>query len=159
MVYSHEILANIKKIHIFWVISGAFESPIVKRGQLQIARSNQVKELFNIGMYFFYTKGMIPTIVKAWINSVDFKVFSKVEKEKNILNRSTWEIRRSMEKISCFLTLNHTHLSQPYIKSIDFFRDEGENKQNMLIFVSGCSTPLKCRIFIGCVKKYAWILI
>ena len=24
----------------------------------------------------------------------------------------------------------------------DFFRDEGENKQNMLIFVSGCSTPL-----------------
>ena len=48
-----------------------------------------------------------------------------------------------MEKISCFLTLNHTHLSQPYIKSIDFLRDEGENKQNMLIFVSGCSTPLK----------------
>ena len=47
-----------------------------------------------------------------------------------------------MEKISCFLTLNHTHLSQPYIKSIDFLRDEGENKQNMLIFVSGCSTPL-----------------
>ena len=47
-----------------------------------------------------------------------------------------------MEKISCFLTLNHTHLSQPYKKSIDFFRDEGENKQNMLIFVSGCSTPL-----------------
>ena len=85
---------------------------------------------------------MILTIVKAWINSVDFKVISKVEKEKNILNRSTWEIRRSMEKISCFLTLNHTHLSQPYIKSIDFLRDEGENKQNMLIFVSGCSTPL-----------------
>ena len=85
---------------------------------------------------------MIPTIVKAWINSVDFKVISKVEKEKNILNRSTWEIRRSMEKISCVLTLNHTHLSQPYIKSIDFLRDEGENKQNMLIFVSGCSTPL-----------------
>ena len=85
---------------------------------------------------------MIPTIVKAWINSVDFKVIYKVEKEKNILNRSTWEIRRSMEKLSCFLTLNHTHLSQPYIKSIDFFRDEGENKQNMLIFVSGCSTPL-----------------
>ena len=90
-----------------------------------------------------YTKGMIPTIVKASINSVDFKVISKVEKEKNILNRSTWEIRRSMEKISCFLTLNHTHLSQPYIKSIDFLRDEGENKQNMLIFVSGCSTPLR----------------
>ena len=86
---------------------------------------------------------MIPTIVKAWINSVDFKVISKVEKEKNILNRSTWEIRRSMEKISCFLTLNHTQLSQPYIKSIDFFRDEGENKQHMLIFVSGCSTPLR----------------
>ena len=51
-----------------------------------------------------------------------------------------------MEKISCFLTLNHTHLSQPYIKSIDFFRDEGENKQNMLIFVSGCSTPLKANL-------------
>ena len=48
-----------------------------------------------------------------------------------------------MEKMSSFLTLNHTHLSQPYIKSIDFLRDEGENKQNMLIFVSGCSTPLK----------------
>ena len=32
---------------------------------------------------------MIPTIVKAWINSVDFKVIFKVEKEKNILNRST----------------------------------------------------------------------
>ena len=31
MDYSHEILANIKK-YIFWVISGAFESPIVKRG-------------------------------------------------------------------------------------------------------------------------------
>ena len=76
MDYSHEILANIKKKYIFWVISGAFESPIAKRGQLQIARSNQVKELFNIGMYFFYTKGMIPTIVKAWINSVDFKVIS-----------------------------------------------------------------------------------
>ena len=89
---------------------------------------------------------MIPTIVKAWINSVDFKVISKVEKEKNILNRSTWEIRRSMEKISCFLTLNHTHLSQPYIKSIDFLRDEGENKQNMLIFVSGCSTPLRINL-------------
>ena len=41
------------------------------------------------------------------------------------------------------MTLNHTHLSQPYIKSINFPRDEGENKQNMLIFVLGCSTPLK----------------
>ena len=49
MDYSHEILANIKKIHIL-VISGAFESPVVKRGQLQITRSNQVNELFNIGM-------------------------------------------------------------------------------------------------------------
>ena len=53
-----------------------------------------------------------------------------------------------MEKISCFLTLNHTHLSQPYIKSIDFLRDEGENKQNMLIFVSGCSTPLNINAII-----------
>ena len=94
---------------------------------------------------------MIPTIVKAWINSVDFNVISKVEKEKNILNRFTWEIRRSMEKISCFLTLNHTHLSQPYIKSIDFLRDEGENEQNMLIFVSGCSTPLSWNL---CFIKY-----
>ena len=51
-----------------------------------------------------------------------------------------------MEKLLCFLTLNHTHLSQPYIKSIDFLRDEGENKQNMLIFVSGCNTPLKLKI-------------
>ena len=76
MDYSHEILANILKKYIFWVISGAFESPNVKRGQLQITRSNQVKELFNIGMYFFYTKGMIPTLVKTWINSVDFKVIS-----------------------------------------------------------------------------------
>ena len=56
MDYSHEILANIKK-YIFWVILGAFESPIVKRGQLQITRSNQVKELFNIGMYFFTLEG------------------------------------------------------------------------------------------------------
>ena len=56
MDYSLEILANIKKIHI-WVIAGAFESPIVKRGQLQITRSNQVKERFNIGMYFFALKG------------------------------------------------------------------------------------------------------
>ena len=35
------------------MISGAFESPIVKRGQFQITRSIQVKELLNIGMYFF----------------------------------------------------------------------------------------------------------
>ena len=48
-----------------------------------------------------------------------------------------------METISCFLTLNHTHLLRPYIKSINFPRDEGENKQNMLIFVLGCSSPLK----------------
>ena len=34
------------------------------------------------------------------------------------------------------------HLSQSYIKSINFPRDGGENKQNMLIFVLGCSTPL-----------------
>ena len=61
--------------------------------------------------------------------------------EKRHLNRSTWEIRRSMEKISCFLTLNHTYLSQPYIISINFLRDEGENNQNILIFVLGCSTP------------------
>ena len=47
----------ILKKYIFWVISGAFESPIVKRGQRQIARSNQVKELFNIGMYFVTLKG------------------------------------------------------------------------------------------------------
>ena len=58
MDYSHEILANIfLKKYIFWVISGAFESPIVKRGQLQITRSNQVKELFNIRMYFFTLTG------------------------------------------------------------------------------------------------------
>ena len=57
MDYSHEILANIKKKYIFWVISGAFESPILKRGQLQITRSNQVKELFNNGMNFFTLKG------------------------------------------------------------------------------------------------------
>ena len=56
MDYSHEILANIKKIHIFGDFR-AFESPIVKSGQLQITRSNQVKELFNIGMYFFTLKG------------------------------------------------------------------------------------------------------
>ena len=69
-----------------------------------------------------------------------------------------------MEKISCFLTLNHTHLSQPYIKSIDFLRDEGENKQNMLIFVSGCSTPLRTLlgalfIFIPSVYFYIYIII
>ena len=34
------------------MISGAFESPIVKRGQLQITRSNQVKEFLKMGMYF-----------------------------------------------------------------------------------------------------------
>ena len=54
MDYSHEILANIKQKYIFWVILGAFESPIVKRGQLQITRFYQVKELFNIGMYFLH---------------------------------------------------------------------------------------------------------
>ena len=59
-----------------------------------------------------------------------------------------------MEKISCFLTLNHTRLSQPYIKSIDFLRDEGENKQNMLIFVSGCSTPLNLCILIFNVCRF-----
>ena len=37
---------------------------------------------------------------------------------------------------------SHTSI-QPYIKSIDFLHDEGENKQNMPIFVLGCSTPLR----------------
>ena len=36
---------------------------------------------------------------------------------------------------------SHT-LSQPYIKSINFPRNEGENKQNILILVLGCNTPL-----------------
>ena len=31
---------------------------------------------------YFYTKGMIPTIAKRWINSVDVKVFFKGEKGK-----------------------------------------------------------------------------
>ena len=30
------------------MISGAFESPVVKRGQLQITRSNQVKEFLKM---------------------------------------------------------------------------------------------------------------
>ena len=37
---------------------------------------------------------------------------------------------------------SHTSITTIH-KSIDFLRDEGENKQNMLIFVLGCSTPLK----------------
>ena len=47
----------ILKKYMFYVISGAFESPIVKRGQLQITRSNQVKELFNNGIICFTLKG------------------------------------------------------------------------------------------------------
>ena len=35
MDYSHEIFANIKK-YIFWVILGAFESPIVKRANFKL---------------------------------------------------------------------------------------------------------------------------
>ena len=36
------------------MILGAFESPIVQRGQLQITGSNQVKDFFFLtGMYFF----------------------------------------------------------------------------------------------------------
>ena len=124
------------------MILGAFESPFVKRGQLQITRSNQIKEFLKMGMHFFYTVWMIPAIAKTWINSVDFKVIFLGWKGKNILNRSTWEIRRSTKKMACFLTLNHTYLSQPYIISINFLRGEGENKQNVLIFVLGCSTPL-----------------
>ena len=66
-----------------------------------------------------------------------------MERDKLNLNRSTWEIRRSSEKISRFLNLNHKYLSQPYIKSIILLRDEGENKQNMLIFVKGCSSLIR----------------
>ena len=51
-----------------------------------------------------------------------------------------------------------SHTSQPYIKSIDFLRDEGENKQTMLIFVSGCSTPLISSVHVSIMlifSKYA----
>ena len=75
MDYSHEILANIKKKYIFWVISGAFESPIIKRVQLQITRSNQVKELFNIGMYLFTLKGYSNLVKHELI--LDFKGFRR----------------------------------------------------------------------------------
>ena len=34
--YSHEILANILKKYIFWMILGAFESPIVKIGDFKL---------------------------------------------------------------------------------------------------------------------------
>ena len=41
--------------------------------------------------------------------------------------RSTWEIRRSSEKNIMLFDFESLHLLQPYIKSINFPRDEGEN--------------------------------
>ena len=55
MDYSHEILANIVKNSIFWMILGAFECPIVKRGQLQSYLILSSKGVFlKIEMYFLY---------------------------------------------------------------------------------------------------------
>ena len=70
------------------------------------------------------------------------KYFFRVKREKFNLNSSTWEIRRSSEKNIMLFDIESLHLLQSYIKSINFPRDEGENQQNMLIFVLGCSTPL-----------------
>ena len=70
---------------------------------------------------------MIPTIAKRWINSVDVKDFFRVKREKVTLNRSTWEICRSSEKNIMLFDFESLHLLQPYIKSINFPRDEGEN--------------------------------
>ena len=70
------------------------------------------------------------------------KYFFRVKREKLNLNRSTWKIRRSSEKSIMLFDFESLHLLQPYIKGIDFPRDEGENWQNMLIFMLACSTPL-----------------
>ena len=57
------------------MILGAFECPIVKSGQLQSYLILSSKGVFENRNVFFYTKGMIPTIAKKWINSVDVKVY------------------------------------------------------------------------------------
>ena len=90
---------------------------------------------------------MIPTIAKRWINSVDFNVVFKVEKGKNW----TWTVphERFVDPVKTIMLFDFEslHLPQPYIKSINFPRDEGENKKNMLSFVLECSTPLKNLLF------------
>ena len=55
------------------------------------------------------------------------KYFFRVRREKLNLNRSTWEIRRSIEKNIMLCDFESFHLLQPYIESINFPRDEGEN--------------------------------
>ena len=63
---SHEISANsFKKNHIL----GDF------RVNSKITRSNQVKELLWNWDCIFNTIGMIPTVAKTGINSVDFNFF------------------------------------------------------------------------------------
>ena len=55
------------------------------------------------------------------------KYFCTVKREKLNLNRSTWKIRRSSEKNIMLFDFESLHLLQPYIKSINFPHDEGEN--------------------------------
>ena len=70
---------------------------------------------------------MIPTIAKRWINLVDVKVFLGW-KGKNW----TWTVPHErfvdpVEKNIMLFDFESLHLLQPYIKSINFPRDEGEN--------------------------------
>ena len=71
------------------MILKAFECPIVKRGQLQSYLILSSKVVFKNRNVFFYIIGMIPTTANRLINSVDVKVFFRVEREKLNLNSST----------------------------------------------------------------------
>ena len=86
---------------------------------------------------------MIPTIAKTETNSVGFNIFFLRWKGTKLnLNRSTWEICRSSEKISCF-SYFESQISVTIIhKSIIFLRDEGGKQAKHANFREGVQFPL-----------------
>ena len=90
-----------------------------------------------------WSKGIVLTTAKTWINSVDLKVFLSAKSEKMTLNRSAREIRRSGKKYkSFFLTLNHLSVRSKHKKYI-FLHGDRETRKIWQISERGVQYPLK----------------